>query len=280
MALKNYQKVLFPYSYNILGSSEDAKDVVQDVLTNYFLIDKSHIKNEIGYLTKSVINQSINLKKRNAKLKTNEVWLPEAMSTLKPDHDLDVKDILSYSLLVLFEKLTSKERAVFILKEAFDYSHSEIAAIIETTVENARKILSRAKGKLANRKLTYENIALKDKKHVMNNYMQVIQEGDMERLEKLLSKDVKLYAEGTDKIKVVSEYTVGKSEVANILNYVFKKYQNALNIKISEINHQPALLYFKDNSLVTCQVFEIDNQEITAVYSILNPKKIKSISFS
>src|SRR5690242_17877568 len=122
MELTDYQKKLFPYAYNILGSYDDAKDAVQDVVVRHLLSDNTHIDNESNYLIKSVINQSINIKKRGSKTINSKTKLPEPIATDNADSGIISKDILSYSVLVLLDKLNPKERAVFILKEAFDYS--------------------------------------------------------------------------------------------------------------------------------------------------------------
>ena len=121
----NYLKTLFPYAYNILGSADDAIDVIQDVMLKHVSHRKEDLENEKGYLIKSVVNQSINLKKRNRRAVGERVWLPEPVEMA--DSNIKKEEILSYSMLVLLEKLNPKERAVFILKEAFDYSHQEIA---------------------------------------------------------------------------------------------------------------------------------------------------------
>ncbi|MCK7556574.1 hypothetical protein MKQ70_16740 [Chitinophaga sedimenti] len=111
--MKQYQQELFPYAYNILGSAEDAKDAIQDVLGRYLSSDRAGIENEKAYLVKSVINQSINLKNKRKVLSTGEVWLPEPVATEQADSALHSKDIISYSMLVLLEQLNPKERAVF-----------------------------------------------------------------------------------------------------------------------------------------------------------------------
>jgi len=147
--LKNYQNKLFPYAYNITGSSEDAKDAIQDVLIKHFSSKNKNIENETGYLIRAVVNQSINIKKRRDKINLDKIWLPEPISTEKADDNINREEIISYSILVLLEKLTPKERAVFILKKAFDYSHKDIAETVDLTTENSRKLLNRAKTKLA-----------------------------------------------------------------------------------------------------------------------------------
>jgi len=275
--LKDYQKLLFPYAYNITGSSEDAKDAIQDILVKHFSFRNENIKNETGYLIKSVINQSINIKKRKDKVNLNKIWLPEPVATEKSDDSINRDEIISYSLLVLLEKLTPKERAVFILKEAFDYSHKDIAETIDLTIENARKLLSRARTKLSLSENKTKQYSSHNTSSYMEEYIDVIKNGDVKRLEKMLSKDISLAADGGGKISVVRELTIGKSAALDLLFYVFQTYQELQTIKISEINHQPALLFYQEGVLVNCQVFELEWGNIKRIFSILAPNKLKSI---
>ncbi|UII81614.1 sigma-70 family RNA polymerase sigma factor [Flagellimonas sp. CMM7] len=276
--MKNYQKILFPYAYNILGSVEDAKDAVQDVLTKHISIEKKHFENETGYLVKSVINQSINIKNRKRKIASYKIWLPEPISTEKTDDNIKREEIISYSMLVLLENLTPKERAVYILKIAFSYSHKEIAEVISLSIENSRKILSRAKAKLTNHTIDCDRGRPSDSSSYMDNYVQTIKNGDVRRLEKMLSEDILLYADGGEDIKVVRELTIGKKATIDLLLYVFKTYQKSLSIKTTEINHQPALLFFKDKTLINCQVFDLKGDKTHRIFSVIDPNKLKSLS--
>lgn len=275
--MKNYHDILFPFAYNILGSSEDAKDTIQDILIKYFLIDKKHIENEIGYLIKSVINQSINLKKRNKKTTITDVWLPEPLSTENTDDNINYNEILSYSMLTLLEKLTAKERAVFILKVAFEYSHKEIAETIGFTIENSRKLLSRAKIKLNHNK-TKNNSIQKNETQELKLYIEAMQNGNMFALEKLLSKDIQLAADGGKNIKVVRELTSGIPSTSKLLLYVYRAFLTGLEVKNTIINHQPAILFYQKGELKNCQIFEIEKNMIVNIYSIVDPNKLKSLS--
>ncbi len=274
--MKNYNDILFPYAYNILGSSEDAKDTVQDVLIKYLSIDKRHIRNEIGFLIKSVINQSINVKKKKKTISTDSIWLPEPISTEKADNTINKEEILSYSMLTLLEKLSAKERAVFVLKESFDYSHKEIAETMGFTIENSRKLLSRAKNKLNTTRNTSHRIYHQDTTQ-LQNYIEAMKSGDVTTLEKLLSKDILLAADGGDDVKVVQALTTGVTDVSNLLLYVFRAFLSGLEIRISAINHQPAILYYQNEVLHNCQVFELDKMKIRSIYSIVDPQKLKSL---
>ena len=277
-ALKDYQNKLFPYAYNILGSSEDAKDAIQDILVNYLSKKKSDIENEIGYLIKAVINQSINLKKRKSKFTSDKTWLPEPISTENPDSGINKSEIISYSILVLLEKLTPTERAIFMLKKAFDYSHHEIAEKLNITIDNSRKILSRAKNKLSKNNTTENKKPISLPTSYMQKYIEVIKNGDTAKLEKLLTKEISLTADGGGNIKVVREFTTGDNATAKLLLYVYKTFQKSQRVEISEINHQPALLFFENNNIVTCQVFDIRENGIVSIHAILDPVKLNSLS--
>ncbi len=275
--MEDYQNNLFPYAYNILGSVEDAKDAVQDVLVKFHSLQDSYVENTVGYLIRSVVNQAINLKKRKSKLYQDTIWLPEPLSTENPDNALNKAEILSYSMLVLLEKLSPKERAVFILKNAFDYSHKEISVVIDSTIEGSRKLLSRANLKVVTSKKKRNQRTLDINKSYMEHYMHVIRTGDVENLEKMLSDDISLAADGGGKISVVRELTFGKSATLELLFYVFQTYQELQTVTIGEVNHQPALFFYQDDKLVNCQVFELENNKIHYIFSILAPSKLKFI---
>lgn len=274
---KNYQRTLFPYAYNILGSVEDAKDAIQDVLTKFQSIEKGKIENEDGFLIKSTVNHSINLKNRRSKMLTGNVWLPEPVSTDNSTLAIDAQTILSYSMLVLLERLTAKERAVFILKEAFDYSHKEIAGIFDLSIENSRKSLSRAKGKLTDHRVEMKA----DNSHAtshLERYIEVMQNADVAGLEDLLSDDILLAADGGENIKVVKDLTTGIAASSKLLIYVYKAFLNGLQFKIGNVNHQPAIFFYQNGSTYNCQVFEMNEGKILSIYSIVDPAKLGTLS--
>ncbi len=279
--LKDYSKLLFPYAYNILGVYQDAEDAVQDVLSNYFANRREDIKNIKGYLVKSVINQSINIKNKRKKVSNEDVWLPEPIATEEADANINLREIASYSLLILLEKLNPRERAVFILKEAFGYSHQEIADVLSGTVEQSRQLLTRGKSKLSSTKL-------KSKKSgrdivpegILDKYINAIRGRDTATLENLLSDDITFFADGGDKVQVAKKRCAGYSEVSELLFFVYHKFQASYKIYAAIINHQPALLYYHGTQLMICQIFDIlqSNSKIERISSIVDPEKLKNIS--
>ncbi|MDD7886204.1 sigma-70 family RNA polymerase sigma factor [Flavivirga sp. 57AJ16] len=280
--MKNYQQILIPYAYNILGSLEDAKDAIQDVILKYTNLDKAHIENEKAYLIKSVINHSINIKERKKKFQKVEVWLPEPITTEESDKNLILTDLLSYSLLILLENLNPKERAVYILKSAFNYSHEDIAKVLNITSSNSRKIYSRAKIKLNEDKSILQNMGENDTKY-LEDFIDAVRNKDLVKMEQILTDDVAFYADGGEKIPIVAGKCFGLKKVSELLIYVYHKFNSKCIVKLGSVNHNPCLFYFtKKGKLKVCQVIEISNKEhkIKSISSLLDPKKLVTLEKS
>ncbi|NSL90897.1 sigma-70 family RNA polymerase sigma factor [Chitinophaga sp. Mgbs1] len=278
--MKDYQNILFPYAYNILGSAEDARDAIQDVLTKFYTDQRQDIENEKAYLVKSVINHAINMKTRRKQTVQPEVWLPEPVATESADANVYLKDILSYSLLVLLEKLNAKERAVFILKESFDYAHEEIADMLGITVELSRKLLSRAKARLFKPEEKPEVSVRNERTNAMlQNYIDAIRGRNLEKLGSLLAADIAFYADGGGKVNVFRKVCTGASEVADLLTHIYFTYQTKANIVVKEINHQPAMLFYNGDILVACTVFDIapEDGKILQISAVVDPGKLRSL---
>ena len=118
--MESLRPLLTTYAYNITGTYEDAKDIVQDAYLKFMTLDTSGMEDKKAYLTRMVINLAINYKNRQKKLLAQYPgeWLPEPVATEFADSNMNRKEVLSYSIMVLLEKLNAKQRAVFILKEA------------------------------------------------------------------------------------------------------------------------------------------------------------------
>lgn len=274
--LKTLTKKLFPYAYNVLGNIADSQDVIQDVLIKFNEKETSSISNQNAYLIKSVINQSINLKKKNDRERDQRISLPEPIITNQGENNIEIEEILNYSMLVLLDTLNTRERAVFLLKEAFDYDHEEISDVLSVSVENSRQLLSRAKKKLKQNKPDIITTTSKDRRY-LGKYIEAIRNGDVITLEQMLSEEVRVLADGGTKVNVVAKLTSGIEDTIKLITYVFEHYQKDFRIEIDKINHQPALLFYDGTLLMNCQVFEINKHgKITNIFSVVDPDKLLS----
>lgn len=270
-------KKLFPYAYNILGNIDDCQDVIQDVLIKFNEKQVSSVYNANAYLIKMVINQAINLKKRNDRERQQKITLPEPIVTNQGEGKIELDEILNYSMLVLLNTLNTKERAVFLLKEAFDYGHEEIADILEISVENSRQSLTRAKRKLKLRKPEIAISSANDRKY-LEKYVSAIRKGDVKTLEHMLSDEVQVLADAGNKLQVIAGLTSGIDNTIKLMTYVYENHQKGLEIKIEEINHQSALLFYRGKTLINCQIFELNpDGKITSIFSVVDPDKLMKI---
>lgn len=275
--MDSLRPLLTSYAYNILGSYEDAKDVVQDVLLEMINRSGAAIGNEKAYLTRSVINRAINARNKLQKMQAGYPgnWLPEPVATETADGDLNRKDILSYSLMVLLEKLDAKQRAVFILKEAFSYDHEEIADVLDISVENSRKILSRARATLHNEPI--KEVALTPVAY-LDKYLDVIRSGDVKRVEQLLTSEVMVISDGGGKVAAAMNPLVGAESASAFLVGIYNKFYQEIQAEKGMVNHHPALFYYIDGQLINCQVFEWRDGKVHRVYFVRNPDKLVALS--
>src|SRR5690554_5043966 len=272
-----FKQKLFPYAYNILGNIDDSQDVIQDVLIKFNEKDVRLISNQNAYLIKAVINQSINLKKKNNRERQQKITLPEPIVTNQGENKIELDEILNYSMLVLLDTLNTKERAVFLLKEVFDYEHDEIAEVLAVSVENSRQLLTRAKKKLKLRKPDTLTASIKDRKY-LEKYVETIRKGDIKTLEQMLSDEVQVLADGGSKLNVVAQLTSGIEDTVKLMTYLYEYYQKDFEIKIEEINHQSALLFYKGTTLINCQIFELNTDgKIANIFSVIDPDKLMRI---
>lgn len=274
---ENYRQLL-TYAYNITGSYEDAQDLVQDVLEKYISLDKTDIRNEKNFLIKSTINHAINFKNRHTKKMVYGEWLPEPLSLENAETKLIKEQTARYTLLVLLERLSGKERAVYILKEGFDYSHQEIAEVLDISVENSRKLLSRAGKQLQNVQYAPDHINSSIPNETLSKYQKALSEGSIPVLEELLLNDIRLSADGGQRIRVVKAVEVGKSATATLLAYVQQQFLHHKPYTFHLFNHQPAICFWREDLIYNCHILDVDHEGmIREIYSIVDPEKLKRL---
>ncbi|MCZ8215329.1 MAG: sigma factor-like helix-turn-helix DNA-binding protein, partial [Cyclobacteriaceae bacterium] len=221
-------------------------------------------------------NHSINLKNKFGKQAAYGVWLPEPVSTETAETHLIREQVARYTLLVLMETLNAKERAVYMLREAFNYTHEETAAALDITSENTRQLYSRAKKNLS-QYVPSVQYGYGDK---LPQYIEAIVNADMKALEELLANDIKIMADGGNKIRVVKDIEMGRGATAQLVQHVYALFLEGKQYTFTQINHQPAICFWQNKHLYNCQVFSFDETgKMNFIYSVVDPDKLKSIKF-
>ncbi|MDU0201249.1 RNA polymerase sigma-70 factor [Paenibacillus sp. PFR10] len=283
---KTYKSHLFAIAYRMLGSSSDAEDMVQDLFIGMHGYLNENINNMKSYLSKMMINRCLNELKSARKKRISYVgnWLPEPLVQLSEDNPLDSierRDTISYAFLVLMEKLTPLERAVFVLREVFAYEHSEIAEMFNKTEVNCRKIYSRVKKKvdLSTEKNDYLQMHPVEEKELVTRFISALSNGNVQSLVDLLTEDVILVADGGGKVSAAAVPVYMKERVLKILQALSSKFPEN-KAQLVEVNDQQGILLTKDGMPSGVIAFEWDAYKLAVqrIFIILNPDKLKHLS--
>ena len=287
-----YRNLIFSIAYDMLGSVDDAEDIVNEVYLKWISIDTDEVKQIKAYLVKIATNMSINYLKsaRKKREQYSGVWLPEPIERqyeTQPDKPVEVYYSLSIGMLMLLEKLTAIERAVFLLREVFSYDYSEISEIIHKSEDNCRQIFKRAKQHLRGEEKRF-TIDIKSHEKILNQFLDATYSGNLDALINLLKDDITLYADGEgqiigahgEKIKAISQSIEGKKQVAKfIINVTAKLKQISPDseFKIKVINNLPALVININGKSAIAIMFEFIENKVANIYAQGNPLKLKNV---
>nr|WKN40210.1 sigma-70 family RNA polymerase sigma factor [Tunicatimonas sp. TK19036] len=274
--LSAYHSYLFSVAYHILGEVQEAEDIVQDSFEHFLSLPASHVQNVKSYLTRVVANKSIDRLKERKKAQEHYpgTWLPEPyVTTTEASVELPA-DMLSYGMMYLLEELNPLERAVFILREAFNYSYEALAELCEIQQDYCRQLLSRARKKM---NLTEESLTSKPPatQPLLEAFLKAREEGDIKALTQLLKEDIILYSDGGGKKAAALVPLYGWETVTKFLAGVAQKPDSLqMEPQWVKINGQAGILlslYGKPDSLIT---LEGGNQKISRLFFVRNPDKI------
>ncbi|MBD2754353.1 RNA polymerase sigma factor SigJ [Spirosoma validum] len=270
-----YRPTLLSIAYRMTGEIMVSEDIVQDVLLNWMNRSSEEIQDAKAYLAKSVMNSSLNhlaqVKRQREAYKG--VWLPEPVLTSQ--HAVDARLDISYGFMLLLEKLSPLERAVFVLKESFDVTYPELAELFDTTETNSRQLYHRAKEKIsgANRRFRLDP---QQQQLLLDAFVKGSETGDLTSLIQLLKTDVMLYSDGGGKVPAAIKPLFGRAVVEQFLVAVDAKFGNQLSLKPALINGELALLFTQNDTqqLSTVMILGMDETGINGIYTIRNPDKL------
>ncbi|WP_180953640.1 RNA polymerase sigma-70 factor [Bacillus sp. T33-2] len=281
-----YKPLLFTIAYRMLGTVSDAEDIVHDVYIQASEKTIEHIEKKKAYLCKMVTNKCIDHLKsaRNNRQVYTGPWLPEPLILQENDpiHEVIKEEGVSFAILLLFEKLKPMERAVFILREVLDYDYPAISQILNCSVPNCRKILSRVKNKFP---LITEELkpAFDPKKdEIIQTFVIALQQGNIQTIEQLLYQDVTLYSDGGGKVYAALKPVFSKGLVIRFINNLMSQNRNAEEpaiVQMVNVNGQAGLLVMGADQVKTVICFHVKDGRISDIYIVRNPDKLTHVSF-
>lgn len=268
---------LLQKAYYVTGSFVDSEDIVQEALLKWTSMDTGSVANPCAYLTRMVVHLAINWKKKQALRRAayHGEWLPEPVATERADRLIDSEETITYSLLVILERLNAKERAVFILKEAFDYDHGEIADLLAITPTYSRQLLSRAKRRVGANPSA--SIPHDEQLAFLNRFRRILQSGDTAQLETLLREDIVAVSDGGGKASAGKHPVAGRTRVARMLLGLYRKFYRDVVVTQTFVCGQMALLYWNEDAIRSCQIFTLSDGGLQEIYLVRNPDKLSAI---
>ncbi|MFF3665758.1 RNA polymerase sigma-70 factor [Microtetraspora malaysiensis] len=277
---ERHRSKLFGLAYRMLGSAEEAEDVVQDVFLRWH--QASAVESPWAWLAKVATNLCVNRLTSARARRESYVgfWLPEPVLTadgaLGPLDSAEQREFVSLAFLVLLERLNPVERAVFVLREAFDYSHREVAEVINSSEANSRQLYTRARRRLAEaRGRSDRRLDQARRRDLVESFLAAAQQGDLPGLEKVLAEDVTVWVDGGGRVGAARRPISGVSQVARYMVGSLSIAGERVRLSAAEVNGALGLLARAGEELVGVLVPETSEGRISGIRIIANPDKLR-----
>jgi RNA polymerase sigma-70 factor, ECF subfamily len=278
-SFEDLRPYLFGIAYRMLGTVTDAEDLVQEAYVRWSGVAEE-VRSARAFLTTTVTRLCID-HLRSARVQRESYvgpWLPEPVITegLEPEGKAALAETVSMAFLVLLESLNPVERAVFLLRDVFDYDYPEIATIVLKEEANCRQIHRRALSRIEARRPRF-NTSRQEQERLVAQFTRACEAGDLAALEGILARDVTSWADGGGVSPAARNPVQGRNNVARYFIGIAQKFQQGRTTHLVEVNGEPAvivLLHGRPRSLV---VPEFADGLIHALRVIVNPAKLKGL---
>jgi RNA polymerase sigma-70 factor (ECF subfamily) len=269
-----HRRLLFTVAYEMLGSAADAEDVVQETWLRWAEVDQAEVRDPRAYLVRIVTRQALNRLRTLARRREEYVgeWLPEPLLT-SPDvaEDIELAESVSIAMLTVLETLGPAERAVFVLREVFDTSYEEIAAVVDKSPAAVRQIAHRAREHVAARRPRVQ-VSRAEQRAVVERFLAALQDGDVQGLLDVLAPEVVLRSDGGGVVAAARHPIEGAEGVARFLA-VFAKVARDARVDTVWLNGAPAARIDFDGE-ITAVSLVMEGGRITRIYAMRNPHKL------
>lgn len=281
-----HRNLLFTVAYRILGTAADAEDAVQDAWIKWSAADRSQVADPKAYLARIVSNEAL-ARLRSARHQRETYvgpWLPEPILTTGDTAETVVDaESVSMAVLVVLETLSPLERAVFVLKEVFDFSHAEIAEALERSEAAVRQAAHRAREHVRARRPRFTADRSR-RREVTERFFAATTGGDVNALMEVLSPDVTLWTDGGGKVRQALKPVLGARTVAAWFAAMGSvTYQGVapadMRAELIEINGGPGLLFSAPDRVISTVTFDFDaDGRITTIHNVANPDKLRAVT--
>jgi RNA polymerase sigma-70 factor (TIGR02957 family) len=280
---------LFSIAYRMLGSASDADDVLQDAWVRFNGADADTVRSPEAFLATIVTRLCLDRLKsaRNKREEYVGPWLPEPVLTAGeqgPDELAERSESVTLAFLVLLEALSAEERAVFLLREVFEYEHGTIAEMLGISAANSRQLLHRAKSKIRTPGANVTagsagDTARESRLALATRFADAFRSGDASQLTQLLTADVSFVADGGGKVAAAGRPLHGRDHVVKLLVGFMRSARTLglaarATLHVTEVNREPAMVIRLDGQIDGVFVLSLAENRITGIRVVRNPEKL------
>jgi RNA polymerase sigma-70 factor, ECF subfamily len=274
--------LLFAIAYRILGSASEAEDAVQETWLRYEASPTQPTSTK-AFLSAVVTRISIDVL-RSARVRREEYvgpWFPEPLLTdpyEDPERSAELADSLSMAALLMLERLTPLERAVFVLRDVFGFGFPEIAAAVGRSEAACRQLAVRARRHMDAGRPRFE-ADRREREELAERFFDAIREGDIDGLRELLAADAQMVGDGGGKAPQWAKAVIGADNVARVLAAIIPPFLRIGGmVEPQEVNGQPGAVFRdRDGKVVNTWTFDILDGRIQTIRSVINPDKLRHL---
>ncbi|AQT81479.1 RNA polymerase subunit sigma-24 [Mycolicibacterium litorale] len=274
--------LLFTIAYEILGSATEADDVLQDGYLRWAAVDLAQVRDTKAYLAQLVTRQALNTLRSQARRREDYVgpWLPEPLLLDDTDaaEDVVLAESVSMAMLVVLETLTPDERAVFVLREVFGFSHDEIASAVGKSAAAVRQMAHRAREHVHARRRRFEPVDPQQSQQITVQFLTAAATGDLQGLLAMLAPDVVFTSDSAGKVSAARRPVLGADKVARLLIGLMSRAGSEYRVEIASYNSAPAVIVYRDERPDSVFLIEVIDGRITNFYAMRNPEKLGAVT--
>lgn len=275
---ENHRSLLFAIAYRMLGSIAEAEDAVQDAFLRIRDVRIEDIRTPKAYLTTIVTRLCLDRLKTAQHQRETYIgpWLPEPIVTDDSFERAELHESITMAFLALLERLSPPERAVFLLREVFDYGYGEIADIVGKSESSCRQLFHRAQSAVqAGRPRFTPDPAIQEK--MLHAFMAAAGSGDIASLEHLLAEDVTIWSDGGGRVSAARNPIHGRTAVVRFLVKLLQKAPMEITARQITINGTVSLVFYTAEVPFLTISLEHDDSTIYGLRFMLNPDKLTHV---
>jgi RNA polymerase sigma-70 factor (ECF subfamily) len=272
---------LFGIAYRMLGTTADADDVVQDAFLRWRRVPDDEIDSPRAFLSTIVTRLCIDRLRAVRAAREDYVgpWLPEPLvddETPSTSESFVLAESLSLAFLVVLERLAPVERAVYLLREVFDYEYESIAAIVGKSEESCRQILRRARERVVAERPRV-GVSDDERERLTRQFLATLATGDVAALVAMLARDAVLWSDGGGKTAAARNPIRGADRIARFFVGLARKAPPNFSTRFTRVNGQAGVVMYLGGRPYGVMAFDPEHGRIQAVRIVNNPDKLRAI---